>query len=280
MFGTFSTITKRQSVLDHLMQIQIMFILVPDTVKRSLSHGAVPRTEIHFPNVLNSNPKADFDVTAVSYSSSRGGNFGRYELHRLPQYETRPCCVPCQTSTLTNEDHIFPQGVLDHSVFASHMSPSEQGFVELKTCNTVSDEGMGLGKVGDTREGDELENLESPRTFGSSTSSSTKGDTVNQDPVKHTIMHISRSQITNPWGSASYSDLITMAITSTPENMMTLSQIYGWIVKNVPYFNDKGSYLSVQGWKVSRLPIHHQTIFLFYLPCYQTFMSLHRPTKW
>ena len=54
----------------------------------------------------------------------------------------------------------------------------------------------------------------------------------------------------NKWGNLSYADLITQAIKSSPEQRLTLSQIYDWVVTNVPYFNDKGDSASSSGWKV------------------------------
>ncbi|XP_077578311.1 forkhead box protein O1-A [Stigmatopora nigra] len=55
----------------------------------------------------------------------------------------------------------------------------------------------------------------------------------------------------NAWGNMSYADLITKAIESSPENRLTLSQIYDWMVKSVPYFKDKGDSNSSAGWKNS-----------------------------
>ena len=55
----------------------------------------------------------------------------------------------------------------------------------------------------------------------------------------------------NAWGNLSYADLITQAIQSAPEQRLTLSQIYEWVVKNVPYFKDKGDSASSSGWKVN-----------------------------
>ncbi|KAL0972648.1 hypothetical protein UPYG_G00192360 [Umbra pygmaea] len=55
----------------------------------------------------------------------------------------------------------------------------------------------------------------------------------------------------NAWGNLSYADLITKAIESTPEKRLTLSQIYDWMVKSVPYFKDKGDSNSSAGWKNS-----------------------------
>lgn len=55
----------------------------------------------------------------------------------------------------------------------------------------------------------------------------------------------------NAWGNLSYADLITKAIESSPEKRLTLSQIYDWMVQNVPYFKDKGDSNSSAGWKVN-----------------------------
>lgn len=56
----------------------------------------------------------------------------------------------------------------------------------------------------------------------------------------------------NAWGGMSYADLITAAITSTPDGRLTLAQIYDWVVANIPYFKDKGDSNSSAGWKVGR----------------------------
>lgn len=61
----------------------------------------------------------------------------------------------------------------------------------------------------------------------------------------------SSSSRRNAWGNMSYADLITKAIDSSPEKRLTLSQIYDWMVKSVPYFKDKGDSTSSAGWKVS-----------------------------
>uniref|UniRef100_A0A3Q2GP13 Fork-head domain-containing protein n=1 Tax=Cyprinodon variegatus TaxID=28743 RepID=A0A3Q2GP13_CYPVA len=54
----------------------------------------------------------------------------------------------------------------------------------------------------------------------------------------------------NAWGNLSYADLITRAIESAPEKRLTLSQIYDWMVRFVPYFKDKGDSNSSAGWKI------------------------------
>lgn len=63
----------------------------------------------------------------------------------------------------------------------------------------------------------------------------------------------------NAWGNQSYADLITQAITSSTDQRLTLSEIYEWMVRNVPFFKDKGETNSSAGWKV-RPSIHVQHI--------------------
>ncbi|CAK5085542.1 unnamed protein product [Meloidogyne enterolobii] len=55
----------------------------------------------------------------------------------------------------------------------------------------------------------------------------------------------------NAWGNMSYADLITQAILASPEQRLTLSQVYEWMVHNVAYFRDKGDSNSSAGWKNS-----------------------------
>jgi serine/threonine protein kinase len=71
-------------------------------------------------------------------------------------------------------------------------------------------------------------------------------------PPTPTSVSKKNSSRRNAWGNLSYADLITKAISSSPENRLTLSQIYEWMVQNVPYFKDKGDSNSSAGWKVSR----------------------------
>ena len=54
----------------------------------------------------------------------------------------------------------------------------------------------------------------------------------------------------NAWGNLSYADLITQAIKNSPDQRLTLSQVYEWMVANIPYFKDKGDSNSSAGWKV------------------------------
>ncbi|CAL8354611.1 unnamed protein product [Arctogadus glacialis] len=59
-----------------------------------------------------------------------------------------------------------------------------------------------------------------------------------------------KSSRRNAWGNQSYADLITRAIESTTEKRLTLSQVYDWMVRYVPYFKDKGDSNSSAGWKL------------------------------
>ncbi|ESN95210.1 hypothetical protein HELRODRAFT_136569, partial [Helobdella robusta] len=55
----------------------------------------------------------------------------------------------------------------------------------------------------------------------------------------------------NAWGNWSYADIITKAINSTPNKRMTLSEIYNWMMQNIPFFKEKGETNSSAGWKNS-----------------------------
>uniref|UniRef100_A0A4W5RG99 Forkhead box O3 n=1 Tax=Hucho hucho TaxID=62062 RepID=A0A4W5RG99_9TELE len=55
----------------------------------------------------------------------------------------------------------------------------------------------------------------------------------------------------NAWGNYSYADLITQAIESSPDQRLTLAQIYEWMIRSVTYFKDKGDSNSSAGWKNS-----------------------------
>lgn len=76
----------------------------------------------------------------------------------------------------------------------------------------------------------------------------------------------SKSSRRNAWGNQSYADLITRAIESTPDKRLTLSQIYDWMVRFVPYFKDKGDSNSSAGWKV-RFSLHMMKCCHCTMPC-------------
>ena len=67
----------------------------------------------------------------------------------------------------------------------------------------------------------------------------------------------------NAWGNLSYADLITQAIKNSPDQRLTLSQVYEWMVANIPYFKDKGDSNSSAGWKVRGQKYLHVAIFKF-----------------
>lgn len=244
-----------------------MFIQVPDSVSNSLRNGHVPKTQIHYPrsSFQSQEPGSAVLLNCSAIHESRNLLFSRLECscgveQVRPVLEPgwiswRPALIP------THEQHRMCREVCNNLpvLVSPHGSPPKQRAVELTMQNVpTSEEGVSAGKEDEHSEEDEIENLESPRSFASSGSGSSRDDAfINLSPDLLSSRGAQapapkpRSQQANPWGKASYSDLITMAITSTDDNMMTLSDIYSWIVKNVPYFNDKGTYLSVQGWKVS-----------------------------
>ncbi|XP_076445670.1 uncharacterized protein LOC143283348 [Babylonia areolata] len=90
------------------------------------------------------------------------------------------------------------------------------------------------------------------RSITSSTSITTSlftGGAAGADPLLGPVKKSGARR--NAWGPMSYADLITRAILSSPDKRLTLSQIYDWMVQNVPYFKDKGDSTSSAGWKNS-----------------------------
>ncbi|KAL7676817.1 hypothetical protein ACOME3_003067 [Neoechinorhynchus agilis] len=55
----------------------------------------------------------------------------------------------------------------------------------------------------------------------------------------------------NPWGDASYADLITFAIECSAIQKLTLQQIYDWITTNIPYFGERTSLTLSRQWQNS-----------------------------
>lgn len=76
-----------------------------------------------------------------------------------------------------------------------------------------------------------------------------------ESPLPHTPKSEPK-KMRNAWGNMSYAELITQAILSSPEKRLTLSEIYDWIVQNVPYFSDKANSPSTAGWKVMSVCVH------------------------
>lgn len=248
-----------------------MFIQVPESVNKSLGNGISPRTQIHFPNASLENRDPRAILAHNSIHRLRNEMLARRECDCGADRVTMPVAGPNwilwrPPMLPSHESYRRSREVGNNLLLTTCSSPPRQsvtGVTEIQTQNVVVGEEVETPAKEDSHsEEDEIESLESPRSFASSGSNSSQNDMLIQFPEMqspaggHTPVPKPRSQQSNPWGRASYSDLITMAITSTGNNMMTLSEIYSWIVKNVPYFNDKGTYLSVQGWKVSQGKYH------------------------
>ncbi|KRX81500.1 Forkhead box protein O [Trichinella sp. T6] len=123
-----------------------------------------------------------------------------------------------------------------HGEFAHHTSPLIHEEIPEEGSDTGSNQDLPASRV---------------QVHGSS---EVLGSTLNTNPsssVGEFPPGKRSSSRRNAWGNLSYADLITQAIMSTPEKRLTLSQIYDWMVKNVPYFRDKGDSNSSAGWKNS-----------------------------
>ncbi|VDP87674.1 unnamed protein product [Echinostoma caproni] len=72
-------------------------------------------------------------------------------------------------------------------------------------------------------------------------------------PTPSSTTPVKKSSRRNPWGSETYSDLISIAIHSYPDQQATLQQIYDFIISNYEYFRERSDPTSSAGWKVSLL---------------------------
>jgi len=71
----------------------------------------------------------------------------------------------------------------------------------------------------------------------------------------------------NAWGNLSYAELISKAITTSPDKRLTLSEIYDWMIKYVPFFRNKVDRISSAGLNVIifNLLLNINFLFLFFL---------------
>lgn len=157
-----------------------------------------------------------------------------------PQKRPRSCTWPLPESSsakpASNDTDIIPEEEDDED--DSAMAINANGVVEGEDSGSPRLHASGQ------------ENTGSPRSsqLGSATAASpgASGQGSQQQTPRKT------SSRRNAWGNLSYADLITKAIESAPDKRLTLSQIYDWMVRSVPYFKDKGDSNSSAGWKVSQ----------------------------
>ncbi|KAA0708519.1 Forkhead box protein O3 [Triplophysa tibetana] len=169
-----------------------------------------------------------------------------------PQKRPRSCTWPQPESSSTkpasNDTDIIPEEEDDED--DSAMAINANGVVE--------GEDSGSPSLSDGLHASGLDNTGSPLSsqLASATAASPGASGQHQTPRK-------TSSRRNAWGNLSYADLITKAIESDPDKRLTLSQIYDWMVRSVPYFKDKGDSNSSAGWKNSirhNLSLHSRFI--------------------
>lgn len=165
-----------------------------------------------------------------------------------PQKRPRSCTWPLPRPESnagkpeSNDTDIIPEEEDDEEDNATSMAINVTGTnvaAEDQSSNSPVAEGL-LSSLGQENGGSPLSSHSPTATSGALSSS----------PGAQTTPRKSSSR-RNAWGNLSYADLITKAIESTPDKRLTLSQIYDWMVRCVPYFKDKGDSNSSAGWKVS-----------------------------
>ncbi|KAM7367830.1 hypothetical protein PAMP_014104 [Pampus punctatissimus] len=176
-----------------------------------------------------------------------------------PQKRPRSCTWPLprpDSNTVkpeSNDTDIIPEEEDDEDDSVTPTAINGSGVVtEDQSSNSPAADGA-LSSPGHESGGSPLSSHSPTATSGSLTPSSLAAQ---QTPRK-------ASSRRNAWGNLSYADLITKAIESAPDKRLTLSQIYDWMVRSIPYFKDKGDSNSSAGWKNSirhNLSLHSRFI--------------------
>lgn len=173
-----------------------------------------------------------------------------FEPQKRPRSCTWPLPRPESSSAKpeSNDTDIIPEEEDDEEDGAT--TPTAVGIdgsgvaIEDQSSNSPGAADGSLSSPGQESGGSPRSSHSPPATIGALTPSSLAAQ---QTPRK-------ASSRRNAWGNQSYADLITKAIESSPEQRLTLSQIYDWMVRNIPYFKDKGDSNSSAGWKVRTAP--------------------------
>ncbi|KAM9495607.1 forkhead box protein O3B [Clarias gariepinus] len=152
-----------------------------------------------------------------------------------PQKRPRSCTWPLPESSLAKPE-----------ANATYIIPEEEDDDEEESAMAVSANGED-GRP-DAQSGDQDQDQAGSQT---QVEAKARAAEVNGQGVQQQQTPRKSSSRRNAWGNLSYADLITKAIESTPDKRLTLSQIYDWMVRNVPYFKDKGDSNSSAGWKNS-----------------------------
>lgn len=167
-----------------------------------------------------------------------------------PQKRPRSCTWPLPrpdsnaVKPESNDTDIIPEEEDDEDDSATPTVTSDSGVAtEDQSSNSPAADGA-LSSPGHESGGSPLSSHSPTATSGALTPSSLAAQ---QTPRK-------ASSRRNAWGNLSYADLITKAIESAPDKRLTLSQIYDWMVRSIPYFKDKGESNSSAGWKVRVVP--------------------------
>uniref|UniRef100_A0A8C1T710 Forkhead box O3b n=1 Tax=Cyprinus carpio TaxID=7962 RepID=A0A8C1T710_CYPCA len=172
-----------------------------------------------------------------------------------PQKRPRSCTWPLPESSsakpASNDTDIIPEEDDDEDDNAMAISANSVGEREDNGSPNLTEE---LHPSGQENTGSPLS---SQPTSATTAIPGASGESSQQQTPRKS------SSRRNAWGNLSYADLITKAIESTPDKRLTLSQIYDWMVRSVPYFKDKGDSNSSAGWKNSirhNLSLHSRFI--------------------
>ena len=143
-----------------------------------------------------------------------------------------------------------PNGIVTATNAAAAQSPVTPGLSGPPLLPLVSEEDNSASIEGDESKMQQDDDI--PQEFRGRSASSSHPQPQPKPLVDFATSGVrpKTSSRRNPWGNMSYADLITQAIQSSPDQRLTLAQIYDWLVKNVSYFRAKADTVSSIGWKV------------------------------
>jgi hypothetical protein len=199
------------------------------------------RLTLSDPIQRNAAPPPDMSSTIAAYNVVGVDDLEPQSRDRSNTWPLRRPNFDTQTSPLIHEQ--IPEEDVDLYDSETNNDPFNH---RLGASSAISgdDELMAGGSPGDDDDDYSPRNILSPTTSSAMLTTSDEQCGGGGGAKKSTTRR-------NAWGNMSYADLITQAITSSPEKRLTLSQVYEWMVQNVPYFRDKGDSNSSAGWKNS-----------------------------
>lgn len=173
---------------------------------------------------------------------------GKEKLDNIKaQDQSRPFSWP-NNNPKEDDDKYVPNVLL---ILENQQSETDGVYQHQTNQQKSEEEGTTIQLSTDVHRDSEFTNYISSNGLNSYTSTDDMESVVNTDSLKRRYHSFGvKKPRRHAWGNLSYAEIITKAIGSSPEQRLTLSQIYDWMIKNIPYFATKSCAGSSAGWKV------------------------------